>query len=224
MRFPLLNTRPRRYRPSMSDLQAEEIRKMDSNPHVIVKNLGTFANAYGLHVDSKRLIEAVSDSNGHVERAGLLLRDPVTGRGLISCQFPVDQDITNLMLFVPIDGRPLEAVPICTKDISRENRLKTVLSRLKDRMRDDRYLVVSQGDFRLTVHESFCKRGVIEAYNATTAYGFIRRTRSGIFFMKKWTSLDEIRVGIEVSFVPVICPRKGLQARAVEEVSHEAQD
>lgn len=188
---------------------------MDINPEVVMKNLGTFAHAYGLEPKSQSLLEGIR--NSHVESVGVLLRDPVTKKGLISSQFPVNGDITNEMLWVPVNDRPVEAVPICTREVKPESMLKNVWKRLKDKISEDHFYLVEEGYFTLRVHHSFCTRGVIEKYIPKETYGFIRRNRKGIFFMKKWCNFEDVQEGKEVSFIPVIS-RRGLQARAVEEV------
>jgi len=190
---------------------------MDINPEVITKNLGTFANAYGLDPNSKKLVEDIANGNGYVENVGILLRDPVTKKGLISCHFPVNGDIANRMLWVPIDGKPVEAVPIYTRQAGIEQKLKNMWKRLKDRTDEESFYEIEDNNLSLRVHPSFCKRGVIEKYISKEAYGFIRRNRKGIFFMKKWCNFEDIQEGKEVSFIPIIS-RRGLQARAVEEV------
>ena len=82
-------------------------------------------------------MEDICNSDGYVESVGVLLRDPVTKKGLISCHFPVDHDCTNQMLWVPIDERPVEAVPIYTREVGSGYPLKNVWKRIKDRISDD---------------------------------------------------------------------------------------
>lgn len=190
---------------------------MEIREEMVMKNLGTFAHAYGLEANSNKLVEDIRNGNGYVESVGILLRDPATKKGLISCQFPANEDITDQMLWVPIDERPVEAVPIYTREVSTEMGLKTVWRKLKDKMTSDHYYLIQEGEFRLRVHQSFCKQGVIEKYIPKEGCGYIRRNRRGIYFFKEWCNLEQIAEGKEVSFVPIIS-RKGLQARAVEEV------
>ncbi|MDP2646311.1 MAG: hypothetical protein Q8P24_15340 [Desulfobacterales bacterium] len=190
---------------------------MDIKPHIIMKNLGTFTHAYGLEPNSKRLLDNISTANGQIESVGVLLRDPVTKKGLISCRFPVDEDITNIMLWVPTDERPLEAVPACTRQVGTDLRLKAVWKRLADRLSEDCYYEIEEGGFQMRVHQCFVKQGVIEKYLPQEGYGYIQRSRKGIYFKKQWCNLQAIDEGTEVSFIPLIT-RKGLQARAIEEV------
>jgi len=191
---------------------------MEINANAVMKNLGTFAHAYGLDPNSRGLVDDILNRDGHVESVGILLRDPLTKRGLISCHFPLDIDVTNEMLWVMINSRDLEAVPICTTELKGKTRLRAFWRSFKDKMADDQFYPVQQGVFQMRVHRSFVKQGVIESYISRKGYGYIRRTRKGIFFSKEWCNLVEIEEGKEVSFIPVIC-RKGLQARAVEEVT-----
>lgn len=190
---------------------------MEIREEMVIKNLGTFAHAYGLEPNSKKLVEDIRNGNGYVESVGILLRDPVTKKGLISCQFPVDLDCMGGMLWIPVAERPLEAVPIYTRQVGIEDRLKNMWKRLTDKMGEEDFYVVEEGSFRLRVHHSFCKNGVIEKYIPREGYGFIRRNRRGVYFSKEWCNLKEIEEGKEVSFIPIIS-RRGLQARAVEEV------
>ncbi len=189
---------------------------MNCNPTIIMKNLGTFTNAYGLASNGERLVEGILNTNDHIEGVGILLRDPVTKQGLISCKFPVAHDITGTMVWVPSDGRALEAVPIYRREVCPENQLKPFHNRLNADMNGGHYFLIGEGDFHLRVHYSLRKEGVIESYNQEKGYGFIRRSRKGIFFMKKWSNVKEIKMGEEVSFVPIISHR-GPQARAIEE-------
>lgn len=191
---------------------------MEINANAVMKNLGTFAHAYGLEPNSRGLVDDIVNRDGHVESVGILLRDPLTKRGLISCHFPVDGDVTNEMLWVMMNSRDVEAVPICTTELKAETQLRSFWRRFRDKMADDDFYLIEQGVFHMRVHRSFVKQGVIESYIPRKGYGYIRRTRKGIFFSKEWCNLPEIEEGKEVSFIPVIS-RKGLQARAVSEVA-----
>ncbi len=191
---------------------------MDINSLIIMKNLGAFTSAYGLASNAEKLVEDILNRNGHIESVGILLRDPVTKKGLISCHFPAVSDVTNAMVWVPADERPLEAVPIYTREISTEVRPKTFHNRFEDKMNSGNFFLIEEGDFRLRVHHSFSKHGVIKSYISEKGYGFIRRNRRGIFFMQKWCNLREINEGEEVSFIPIISHR-GLQARSIEAVA-----
>jgi len=191
---------------------------MEINSQIIMKNMGSFTHAYGLEPNSKRLIEDISNGNGYVESVGILLREPVTKKGLINCQFPVNIDVTNQMVWVPLNEKIVEAVPIYTREVKTEFTIKSVWKLIKDKMNEDNdFMMIEAGDFKLRVHKSFCKHGVIEKYIPKAGYGFIRRNRKGIFFLKKWCNFEQIEKGIEVTFVPAIT-HKGLQARAVEEI------
>jgi cold shock CspA family protein len=148
---------------------------------------------------------------------GILLRDPETKKGLITCEFPVQGDYTNQMLWVPLDERLVEAVPIYTREKGAYLHLKNMWKSLADNFTEDHYYLVEEGGLKLKVHDSFRKHGVIEKYMPAHAYGFIGRNRRGIFFRKQWCNFEEIVEGKEVSFVPIISLR-GLQARAIEEL------
>lgn len=190
---------------------------MEINPKIVMKNLGTFTHAYGLEPNSNRLVEDIISGSCYVVSVGILLRDPITKDGLISCQFPVNDDITNQMLWIPVDDKPLEAVPIYTREAWSGNPVKNFWKRIKDNRGDDPFYQIEEGRFRLRVHHRFSKQGVIEKYIAREGYGFIRRNRRGIYFKKEWCNLKQIEEGQEVAFIPVIS-RKGLKARAIEEV------
>ena len=189
---------------------------MTINPQFTVKNLNAFTNAYGLEPVSRRLLDEIGNNN-HVESVGILLRDPVTKEGLISCQCPVDKDVSGQMLWVPIDQRPIEALPTCTSKAGNGSVIKSVWKRLKDKPDDENFFKIEEGHFMMRVHHSFIKQGVIEKYMPTGEFGFIRRARS-LYFKQKWCNLDCIEKGKEISFVPIISHR-GLQARAIEEVT-----
>lgn len=190
---------------------------MGINLDTAMKNLRTFGNAYGQEVRCKKMLQDISTEAYYVESIGVLLRDPVTKKGLLSCYFPVGRDCTREMLWVPIDERPIEAVPICKREKKPGSILKRFWKRMKERPTEGNAQSIVEGNFHLTVHNSLRKRGVIEKFFPDKAYGFVRRTRRGIFFMKKWCTIDEVKEGKEVSFIPVIS-HKGLQARAIEEV------
>ena len=190
---------------------------MTINPQFTVKNLNAFTNAYGLKPVSRRLLDEIGKGNNHVESVGILLRDPVTKEGLISCQCPVDRDVSGQMLWVPIDQRQLEAVPTCTRKAGNGSVIKSVWKRLKHKLSDENFYEIEEGNFTMRVHHFFVKQGVIESYMPAGEFGFIRRARS-LYFKKKWCNLDCIEQGKEVSFIPIIS-RRGLQARAIEEVT-----
>jgi hypothetical protein len=189
---------------------------MKANAAVIGKNVDTFATAYGLDAKAQALADDILEGDGHVESVGVLLRDPVTKRGLLSCQFPLDEDITNDMIWVPVDERSLEAVPIYTREAGLEHRLRSFFKRLKTKATEENFFEIAQGKFTLRVHESFSKEGVIDKYFPLNGYGFIRRSRTGIYFIKEWCNLEHVVQGKVVSFIPIIS-RRGLQARAVQE-------
>jgi len=190
---------------------------MDVN--TIQKNIGTFANAYGLNPHSSKLVEFL-EKNVHedVKSIGILLRDPVTKKGFVSCRFPVEGDHTASMLWIPINDKNLEAVPLFSRYTEETDVQSGSWKRLKNAMSvDDDFDVIGEGDFMLMVHNSFRTKGVIEKYLLKNGYGFISRNRKGIFFMSKWCDFDRIEASREVSFIPVIS-RKGLQARAVSAI------
>ena len=190
---------------------------MEINANAIMKNMGTFAHAYGLESNSRELVENILSRSGHLESVGILLRDPLTKRELIRCCFPVDGDFTNEMLWVMIDGRDVEAVPICTAELKSGTLIGSLRKMFRSKKADNEFYSIEQGVFRIRVHRSFVKQGVIDRYIPTKGHGYIRRTRKGIFFSKAWCNFAEIEDGREVSFIPVIS-RKGLQARAISEV------
>ena len=190
---------------------------MHLDSQIVMNNLATFADAYGLKPNIRKLVEDIINADGYVESVGVLLRDPITKKGLISCHFPVNSDVTGEMLWVPIDEKPVEAVPIYTRQAGIEHRLKNMWRRLKDKVGDEKFCVIEERNLKLRVHESFCKHGVIEKYMPEEGCGYIRRNRRGIHFSKAWCNLEQIEEGKEVSFVPIIS-RRGLQARAIEEV------
>lgn len=187
--------------------------KMDA----IMKNLETFSAAYGHDTSSGKLFEDLLNSDGYIKSVGLLLRDPESKKGLISCEFPVQGDYTNRMLWVPIDERPVEAVPIYTREKGTCLHLKNIWKNVSEKINGDHYYLIEEGQLSLKVHHTFCKHGVIEKYLPADAYGFIRGNRGGIFFLRKWCTLEEIVEGKAVSFIPIISLR-GLQARAIEEI------
>lgn len=190
---------------------------MEINPKIIMKNLGTFTNAYGLDPKSKLVLKSISVNNGTVASIGVLLRDPITKMPLLSCQFPAEGDITNDMLWVPINNRAVENLPVLTREATPGSVLKNVWKKLKDKMNEDHFYLIHEGAFTLKVHHSLCKHGVVEHYTQEMSHGYIRRSRKGIYFKKGWCISNNIQKGNEVSFIPVIS-RKGLQARAVTNV------
>jgi len=194
-----------------------EERTMEIRMDVIMRNLEAFSYAYGLDASLKRLAEDLINGNGYVRSVGILLREPDTKRGLVTCEFPITGDYTRQMLWVPIDEKPVEAVPIYTREKGVYQQLRNIWRSLTDSPAEDHYRPVEEGELKLKVHHSLCKHGVIEKYLATDAYGFVRRKCNDIFFMKKWCYFERIEEGKKVSFVPIIS-RRGLQARAIEEL------
>ncbi|MBN2373965.1 hypothetical protein JXL19_09290 [bacterium] len=190
---------------------------MEINVNATMKNLGTFTHAYGLEPDNEKKIEAIVKKGIRVARVGILLRDPVTKEELISFDVPVHMDCTKQMFWIAIDGKPVEAKPICIPETNSDSWLKNIWKKLNRKMDDQDYYLIEEGDFKLRAYRSFCKKGVIERYLPAEGYGFISRSRKGIFFLKEWCNFCPVREGMEVSFIPVIT-RKGLQARAVEEI------
>lgn len=177
------------------------------NTDIVRKNIGTFSNAYGHKIQSlDRLFASNAWKQGAVLRIGVMLRDPVTKQQLILCDFPVEEDVSEYMLFPMISERSLEAVVIYKKNHTGTRSLK----------HPDEYFF-QQESFNLRVNKLFVLNGVIQKYFHEKAYGFIQKTRRGIFFMKHWTDIENITEGQKVSFVPLIT-RKGLQARGIRNV------
>lgn len=191
---------------------------MTINTNIIIKNLNTFTNAYGFEPKSKRLFDSIKNGTIHVEKIGVLLRNPRTKQGLISCQFPLDKDVTNQMLWTVINEKELEAVPVIeTAKASNETRREPGWKKYDDKD-DKEFLKVWEGDFTMQVHQSFTKQGVIKNFDPKKGQGFIQRTRQYILFKEEWCNFGRIKIGDMVSFLPVIS-KKGLQARAIEAVN-----
>ncbi|MCD6306450.1 MAG: hypothetical protein J7M32_09200, partial [Deltaproteobacteria bacterium] len=127
---------------------------MKINTEVATNNLRTFSNAYGHELKCEKLLQDISSGAYYVESIGVLLRHPVTKRGLLSCYFPVGRDCTNDMLWVPIDERPVEAVPICRREARPGSVLKIFWKRLKERPADKDGHSILEGDFNLMVDSS----------------------------------------------------------------------
>jgi cold shock CspA family protein len=186
------------------------------NTTIVRKNVHTFSNAFGLSPDSDLLIKMISKVPDSVAHVGVLLRDPHTGHGEISCYFPLDKDVTNQMFWTFINEKKLEAVPICTKLKKTDVPVNLLLRRLKTKMQTNEFYEMSQGDFTLRVHRSFLIRGVIEKFSPGKGSGFIKRNQR-VYFEALWCNFENIQPGKEVAFIPVVS-RQGLQARAIEEI------
>jgi len=185
------------------------------NFEIIQKNLGTYSNAYGLQSKSEKLITAIRSIQDRLKNVGLVFRDPNSRKTILNCQFPSDNDYTESMMWVPVHDRYLETVPYFTcysPDTSLGKKWRKVTDTLFD---NNEYDMMAENSFILIAHKSLRTNGVIEKYNSSSGYGFIRRRRSGIFFHSKWCDYSKIMPSQEVSFYPIIC-RKGLQARNIQ--------
>lgn len=187
---------------------------------VVRKNVGTWVKAYGMETNSAQLVEMII-GRGQVVSVGVLLRDIVTKEEAISCRFPVNRDISAHLLWVPFFERKLEPVPIVASD-SRGDGTATdghsgwqkLLNKISG---NKEFSVVTEGEeVAVRVHRSLRQKAVVEKYFPVQGYGFLRRSRGGIYFRDSWSDAPfPIKVGSIVSFVPVIS-RKGVQARALE--------
>ncbi len=189
---------------------------MTMNTGRIRKNIDFFVKPYGLNINPNVLVREIKNSKSRIEGFGVLLRDPVTGKGLISCQFPSDADVTEQMLWVYSQRVDLKAVLICSK--VKTNKIIYTLTKVKDRMFEGSYYIIKEKEFEMRVHQKFRTIGVIEHYDSKKGTGYISMKRRGIFFRQEWCKTNQIKIGQEVSFIPVISriEGKGLQGRVVE--------
>ena len=196
---------------------------MGINFEIIQKNLGTYSNAYGLQSKSDKLVNAIQSVVDRLKNIGLVLRDPINKKTILNCQFPPDTDYTESMIWVPVHDLKLEALPYFTcysPEYSLGNKWRKVANTSFD---SNSYDMMAENAFILIAHRSLRTNGVIEKYNPSSGYGFIRRRRSGIFFHSKWCNYSSIMPAQEVSFYPIIC-RQGLQARHIQLVSYSNSD
>jgi len=184
----------------------------------IAKNLGTFTNAYGLDSGSGKLIEDIVKGGSRVVRVGVIIRDVKSKRPLVCCEFPPEGDMADCMLWVPIGEIAVEAAPTYTREARPYLTLKNIWKRIASVFEGQDILLITEGPITISVHSSLAREGIVEKYSNADGVGYLRRVRSGIFFRRQWCLDDDIRVGDEVSFVPVIS-RYGLQGRSLRKTT-----
>jgi len=189
---------------------------MELNVNMIKKNLGTFTNAFGLKAKTDKLVHFLTQMNSDIKYVGILLRDPFTKDIYIQCRFPINGDFSHQMIWVPINNKQLEVVPLFERYA--DSRVHSSQWKIMDSQSTNTDFDRVQKDrFWIMAHRSFRKNGIIEKYNEQTGEGFIRRKRGGIYFHSKWCRLKTINLSDEVSFLPIIS-RKGLNAMVIEPV------
>ena len=189
----------------------------DNRIKSVEQALLSYANAYGLSLDIKPFIEDVMNGKRYIKEVGIHLRTIGSRQELLTCYFPRDFNF-NEMLWAPVNHETrIEAVPVYTGEVTSQQRFRNIWRKFMEPAKDDYYLI-ENGSFRLRVHRSLAKEGVIDKYPAESGadYGYIRRNRR-VYFRREWAGLNEIREGDIISFVPIISP-KGYQARAIERV------
>lgn len=190
---------------------------MKINQKIIVKNINTFTNAYGVKFDSKRMLDHIINDIPHVQNIGVMLRDAKMKQEMLSCFFPINIDITNEMLWVPcVSAEVMKLEPLLAATMEETIPRRTSGWRKNNRLQEGSFYNITENNFTLRAHKSFLQNGPIENFNSATGTGSIRGRRR-IFFKKSWCDLKEIHRGQEVSFLPVIS-LKGLQARTIEEI------
>ena len=189
---------------------------MTANLDIIKKNIGTFVNAYGLEVDYEKVFAWLRQNRGEIQNIGVLLYNPENKEPAIYCQFPIDRDVSDNMLWVASDNRDLQAAPTGTRKVNGDYSQRPSL-RMNGILDNEEFLTVREEDFILQIHNSFKKEGILDRYHSTEGKGWIRRTHKGIYFRKEWCSENALlATGMNVTFLPIIS-RFGIQARAVEE-------
>jgi len=186
---------------------------MTLNKEAIMANMGTFSHAYGLKPKSDMLLNALHNIDDKVTLAGLLLRNNVTKKILLTCQFPVDGYYTNDMIWVAINDVNVEAVPVFSAGLTEEQEASN-WKKQDDMQNNEEYEEIYCGKFKLIVHQMFRKNGIIDKFNKHKGFGFIKRNHRGIFFKKNWC-INKVEQYQEVSFFPIIS-KKGLQARKIK--------
>jgi len=184
---------------------------MKINKEAIMANLGTFAHAYGLKPKSEMLLNAINQIDDSVSSTGLLLRNPVTKKSLISCYCPLDSYYINDMIWILLGDINVEAVPTFSASSAKVNQSRN-WKKHADLSHQKEYDIITNGQFTLTVHQQFRKRGIIARYNHKRKEGFIKRSHRDIYFKKQWCCFNHIERLQEVTFYPIIS-RSGLQAR-----------
>jgi cold shock CspA family protein len=180
------------------------------NTNIIKSNLGCFTRAYGLQANGDKLLKKIIGMEQNVHQVGIILRDPVSKKNFIICKMPKEKDITASMVWIPIQNKNLEAVPVFSRYPMQSQHPKNSLNHMIGYDKIDEKI-----GFSLIAHRSFRIRGIIERFFPKKGFGFIRRNSRDIFFLSCWCDFDHIHSGQEVSFMPLIT-RKGLQAKNVE--------
>jgi len=190
---------------------------MEINYNKIKQSLGTFTNAYGLNAKSDKLINFLSKINTEIKYVGVLLRDPFTKEEFIQCRFSIHGDYANQMIWVPINNKKLEVIPLFERYTGTD--VKSISwKKFNSAVSNENFDFIEKNGFWLMANRSFRKNGIIEKFNKKTGKGYIRRSRGGIHFDSKWCNFKKIIESQEVSFLPIIS-RKGLNAMAVESVT-----
>jgi len=186
---------------------------MRMNKEAIMANMGTFSHAYGLKPKSGLLLNALKQIDNSVTRAGLMLRNPVNKKALLSCQFPIDAYYTDQMIWVIIDNVEVEAVPIFAADIQDQGD-SNQWKKYHHTKRNREYDIIHNGAFSLTVHHMLRKKGRIDLFYPHKGFGFIKKKHRDLFFKQNWCKMRTIKRYQDVSFFPVIS-KKGLEARNI---------
>jgi len=181
------------------------------NTNIIKSNLGCFTRAYGLQANGDRLLKKIIGIEQKIHQVGIVLRDAVSNKNFIICKMAKEKDVTANMVWIPIQDKDLEAVPVFSRYPGTPH--KTQKSSLSNMIGYD--LIEEIDGLSLIAHRCFRIRGIIEKYFPKKGFGFIRRNRRDIFFLSHWCAFDHIQPGQEVSFMPLIT-KKGLQAKTIE--------
>jgi len=186
---------------------------------IIHKKVNIITMAYGLTIQADDIGVATSKTSLPLTRAGVALIHSHTEEVLIIYDFPVEQQeqINDEFLFVLSNGTPLSArFTYSVGDISISSSKSDLLS--PSNRNGDYNLLLGNNGQRLLVHKRFRKNAVVKRYSAESGYGFLRRSHD-VYFRKDWWQDNSPPVpGMEVTFIPVIASKKGIQAHAIREI------
>ena len=188
---------------------------MEINTSVLIKNLQTITNAYGIKFQSKASLEKMEPFFPHVKIMGISLRDITTRQKMLSFQFPFGKDITNDIILVPVSGALFPALTFQVDDQKAEN--IGFLKECKTENNSSYTRIFSRNQFSVTVYNSLRVTAPILNYDPDSACGRIKRRSDNIHFTKTWCNFDNIDPGKEVSFISVVT-RNGLQARGIKDL------
>lgn len=193
---------------------------MDTSDKVatLQKRVAVILRGYGVRLscDWQALASDLRTASRDVEDAELRFIEPESRQWILSFLFPFHQPDTHGrdLLLVSVQERVI--VPqlrlICQGKGGKALSLQWVGIR-GNGDRPEGYETIPNGCGRIVAHGSLRCQGVVASYPPGGAFGFISTGGSGVFFHRHWVQ-GTVRVGDEVTFLPVISPQ-GPQAHLV---------